>query len=234
MSNPKTIGERAKKAANEVFLDTEGKYIINRPHAYWKEIPDSVTLSRKELMDIIQSAIDAELAQQPILHPELGHRLDPKTELVQQPHPYNPPKHDTWCQTCGMELEENETHVPFLAQQPNLITGETGCLHKPLGPQQPSADEIIQALFEADVLQPFKMEKARLIVEDIWGRPVKPSEEPLRETKTLEKIAEEVRREHLCECEVCSHSAAICPATASSLIMEIAELRASVALPNKD
>lgn len=40
-----------------------------------------------------------------------------------------------------------------------------------------------------------------------------------------EKEAEKVAKEFLCECEVCSHSAAICPATASSLILEVAHLR---------
>lgn len=44
----------------------------------------------------------------------------------------------------------------------------------------------------------------------------------------------EIRKEFACGCEVCTYSAAICPATASSLILEIATLRRELRSAKED
>lgn len=49
-----------------------------------------------------------------------------------------------------------------------------------------------------------------------------------------EQAIEAVAKEFRCDCEVCSHTAAMCPASASSLLMEVANLRQQLALTQAD
>lgn len=49
-------------------------------------------------------------------------------------------------------------------------------------------------------------------------------------TINLDQVARSVRDEFLCDCETCARTAAVCPASASSLILEVARLRAAMQL----
>lgn len=46
--------------------------------------------------------------------------------------------------------------------------------------------------------------------------------------KEIEKCIRSVEREHLCRCETCSQTSAVCPASASTLILEVAGRRLDV------
>jgi hypothetical protein len=50
----------------------------------------------------------------------------------------------------------------------------------------------------------------------------------------LDRVAKEILNRHKCGCEICAHSAALCPATASSLIMELAEKTIAAELWSKE
>lgn len=44
------------------------------------------------------------------------------------------------------------------------------------------------------------------------------------EQAQLDETAKKILAHHKCGCEVCAHSAALCPATSSSLLLQTAEL----------